>query len=258
MQFKTNQQNVRVTSQPSVNIRAFGHKLYSCQNGGTIQVFSHDLAPMHTWSNPEEWGDVNDVTELTDKQIAVAGSKGLFLISAGGQTTTILQSGVSCCSCVVIEDRLFACCKSQQRIAVYELIKNVWKEQYNIPRAMSSDSCLKLAAVSGAVNTIIYGYECSDPATICELSWAGLFMRKCVAKDDAGDYLLCDADAERSILVIDKGNDRLKVCDWSNGLTELNLWPPVRNPKSAVVIKNKLCVAVDDGRRLELYAPKDQ
>ena len=248
MAFKKNQQNVRVTSQPSVNIRAFGHKLYSCQNGGTIQVFSHDLTPMHTWYDPEEWGNVNDVTELPTGQIAVAGSNGLFLVSAGGRRVSALRRHESFCSCASVKRRLVACSNSQRTIYEYSLHNNVWTQTYSIPQEISPYSWIKLAVSD--TNVIIGG--CSNPDIIFEVTEAGtLSQRRVLGKERR--YLLCAADEEGSILAIDKRNGDLKVCESGGDWQIFRLETPVRSPQSAVVIKNKLCVAADDGERLVLY-----
>ena len=242
----SDEQTACKTSEPTINIRAFDHKLYSCQKNGTIEVFTHDLIPMYKWID-SDWGDVNDVTELQNKQIAVAGSKGLFLVSAGGWTVRALLRGLLFSSCVVIEERLFACCNSLQQIFVYELTDNRWMEANSIHREIARRSRVKLAV--SETNTIIYGYSNSD--IICEISTDGTSIPE---RDigSARDYLLCSADAEGAILAIDKKKGCLKVCSRSDDWTELNLRPPVKSPQSAVVIKGKLCVAADDGERLVL------
>ena len=238
----------RVTSQSTINLRAFGHKLYSCQNGGTIQVFNHDLTPMHTWCDPEEWGNVNDVTELPTGQIAVAGSNGLFLVSAGGRRVSALRRHESFCSCASVKRRLVACSNSQRTIYEYSLHNNVWTQTYSIPQEISPYSWIKLAVSD--TNVIIGG--CSNPDIIFEVTEAGtLPQRRVLGKERR--YLLCAADEEGSILAIDKRNGDLKVSESGGDWQMFRLEPPVRSPKSAVVIKNKLCVAADDGERLVLY-----
>ena len=244
----SDEQTACKTSEPTINIRAFGHKLYSCQNGGTIQVFSHDLAPMHTWSNPEEWGNVNDVTELPTGQIAVAGSNGLFLVSAGGRRVSALRRHESFCSCASVKRRLVACSNSQRTIYEYSLHNNVWTQTYSIPQEISPYSWIKLAVSD--TNVIIGG--CSNPDIIFEVTEAGtLHQRRVLGKERR--YLLCAADEEGSILAIDKRNGDLKVCESGGDWQIFRLETPVRSPQSAVVIKNKLCVAADDGERLVLY-----
>ena len=234
------------TSQPCINIRAFGHKLYLCRNGGTIEVFNYDLKPMHKWSNADEWGDVNDVTELPGQQIAVAGSKGLFVVSAGGRTISTLERGPSFCSCAAVEGRLVACSNSQRQLLQYGLSGSEWKR---MPMIREQMPWVKLAVADR--NTIICG--CSNPDKIIEVTKDSKLRERRALGREGHRYLLCAADAKGAILVIDKRNGDLKVCDSIGGWHMFGPHARAKSPQSAVVIKNRLCVASDGGDRLLLY-----
>ena len=215
-----------------------------------MKVYSHELVLITSWSD-RRWGDVYDVTELPDNLVAVASSKGLFLVSPGGWTVATLKLGVVFCSCVVINGCLFAYCACQQMIFKYKLMDKRWQNVKDLNRDHLRHSWAKLAVSEN--NTIIYGG--SIPDIICEVRATDGELVEIRDRTDAGDghHLLCAADASGSILVADKQNDRLQVCVRSGGWAELNLDPPVEHPQSAVVINNKLFVSSDGGNRLTLY-----
>ena len=97
-------------------------------------------------------------------------------------------------------------------------------------------------------DTIIYAG--TNPHIICELDVDGNVITDHVIAA-AGDYLMCSVDVKGSILAIDKTNRCLGVYKRRVGWSVLSrLEPPVKNPQSAVVIKNNLCVASDDSQLL--------
>ena len=157
---------------------------------------------------------------------------------------TTLQQGVLCSSCVVIEGSLFACYNSLHQIVEYNLSSNQWEIASTIYRQITDRSRVKLAVSER--DTIIYAG--TNPPIICELDVDGSEDTDHIFKD-AGRYDLCSVDAKGSILVIDKKNGCLKVFTPRVGWSMLGLKPRV-NPQSAIVIKNRVCVASDDSQLL--------
>ena len=261
----TNKQESCKIKPPAMNLRAFGDKLYVCDEGGHVMIYDHKLIVKGSHSNPK-WDGVNDVTVLPkftvlpEKRLAVASKNGLFQASDASYLNEPLEKDEVYGSCVVVNKSLYACCNSHQRIYEYRFDNNKWRKvrRPHIYRQMSLQSRVKLAATAN--NTIIFGG--TDPDTIYEMTLDGDSVVKHERKGaGAGELHLCAADAEGSILVADTKNNSLWVCEPSGAWTELDLRPPVTRPRSAVVINNKLCVAsdndneLDNGNELFLYTP---
>ena len=235
---------------PCNTIRAINFELYACQNNCQIQVFRHDLTPARTLSD-RRWGDVNDVTQLHDKRLAVASSRGLFLLSAAGQTVAVLEQDDFYGSCVVVNDRLFASCDNREQLNEYRLVDGEWTKANEIARRLARRSRVSMAVSD--TDTIFYGLE--NPDSICEISTAGDDIAPVdLTEANGGDYRLCAADRYGAILVADKREHRLQVRDRRHGAWNvLDLRPSPRNPQSAVVISSTLCVSHDGGLRISLY-----
>ena len=159
-------------------------------------------------------------------------------------TKTTIDRSKRYTSSVIVHDKLFAYCWSPPRLIVYTMQNDRWetRDTISLARVASGGDFVTLAAANGKL------FACSVcDAKVFVLSQSGEVLQT-HGKPGSGlagelnEPELCAVDSEESMLVADRDNDRLQVCDVSGQWSVLDLQPPVKRPVRAAVIDNKLYV----------------
>ena len=210
------------------SVHSINDEVWTCQDNGILQLFDRNLECLRKFTD-QQWGDVCDVTELSNKSVVLAGHGGLYHITTTGETKTAIDTVNKYYSSVILDDNLFAYCYDPPRLIVYTMRKYRWEKCNSISLARAVKQCayVTLATANGKI------FACSDEDDkVFVLSQSGKVLQT-HGKPGSGPAgrlrkpFLCAVDSEESMLVADRGNDRLQVCDRSGQWSVLDLQLPV-------------------------------
>ena len=237
------------------SVHSINEEIWVCLKNCAIQIFDRNLKCLRTLSE-KQWQFVCGVTELSDGEVALAGSGGLYHLTATGETKTAIDKANRYNSSVMVDDKLFAYCNDPPRLIIYTMQNDRWKthDTISLARVVTRYDFVSLAAANGK----IFACSGSDAKKVFVLSQSGEVLQTHgkPGTGSAGELFgpeLCAVDSEESFLVADLGNDRLQVCEDSGQWSVLDLQPPVDRPLRAAVIDNKLYVSSRWGRFLAVY-----
>ena len=229
------------------SLRQINNELWCCQNDGQILVLDQDMTQKHTLQNTV-WGDVHDVTELSQEEVVLAGSGGLFLLSAAGQVKATMQQGLSYLRCMVIDGAVYVHCSSEnsQLLLKFTFSGDAWlcHDVMNI-----QTSCAQLLAHSSTLDSPAYHcWLCTrqrddvtmaaSPSQMClciaasataiTVSSTGKIIRKF---DVQGDLLLdsmayprvAAADSQGNLLLLDDHMGVIQVRDVNGSFSQLEI-----------------------------------
>ena len=259
-------QSALVNSPQSVH--SINDDIWTCQDDGTVQIFDQNLHCRRTLSD-EQWGHVYDVTQLPNEDVVLAGLGGLYHLTANGETKTAIDKLDKYNSSVVVDDKLFANCYGPPRLIVYTMRNDRWETRDTISLAgvVGENAFVTMATANGKIfacshldnkvfvlsqsGEVLQTHGKEGPGPVGELMFHCLAVSKArsVPAGELSRPRLCAVDSEESMLVADRGNDRLQVCDVSGQWSVLDLQPPVKRPVRAAVIDNKLYVVCSSAER---------
>ena len=191
----------------------------------------------------------------------VAGRRGLFHLTSTGTTQFVIDRVRAYNSCVAMGNTVYAYCYNPSQIFTYKL-ENGNRQVLKITplRGIVQDTAfVTLGLPEPTLNDELFACSIND-AKVFVLSQSGGKLLATLGEpghQTAGKLcwpLLCDVDTEGFVLVADRDNNRLQVCDRAGQWSVPCLQPPVARPTGAAIIDNKFYVAsCGDVNKLTLY-----
>ena len=259
-------------------LRQINNELWCCQDDGQILVLDPDMTQKHTLHN-RLWGDVHDVIELNDDEVVLAGSGGLFLLSAAGQVKATMQQGLTYLRCMVIDGAVYVHCLSENAMLLLKFTFNGDAWLFHVIMNMQTLGSVQLLQHSSTIDypdnhcwlctrqraDVTMAASSSEmflciaaSATAITVSSTGEITRKI---DVQGDLLsegmayprISAADSQGNILLLDDYMGVLQVRDVTGEFHQLKMDCGALMLDDALFSNGALYLVCDDGRSLWLY-----